>query len=340
MKKICVLLACLFSVFILICGANLAQASNKQLNLKCQNSLPDKYVASKALKRFAEQVEKKTNGRIEITVFSTGQLFKDTDLPTALPSGAVDLALPNLGQWAGIAPSLAAMSLVGPYESAEHFYRLQEGKIGKLWDDDLQKRANTKVLSYMSLGSTDIITSPNKFIKSLDDFKGLKMQCATKGMQIFAEALGAVPTSISASDIYIALQRGTVDAAGSSVVSVLNRKWYEVSKYQTRVIMNPEGPFALLINLDVWKDISGDDQKILVECANEAWLWNRGKVKEATQEAWNKIKNEKNVQVYEFPVNTWKEWAKKIESSTRKYMEKTAGKKDADTIFKMIDEAR
>jgi len=325
---------------VLVLGLIMSPAAWAKTVIKCQNSLPDRYAASKALADFAGQVKDQTKGEVEIQIFPTGQLFKDTDLPTALPTGAIDACLPNLGQWAGLVPALGAMSMVGLFDSAEHFSACLKGGLGEMWAKQLEEKANTKVVAWLTLGPADIITSPKKTFKTAEDFKGLKMNTATKGMQIYFQALGAVPTSISASDVYLALQRGTIEAAASAALSVLGRKWVEVSKNQTRLMMIPEAIFPILFNLDSWKKLTPEQQKIVAEAGQGAREWNFEQVSQDNDKAWAELAKMDGVKVESLDAEAAGKLNKIAAPANQEYLFKTLGQEMADKVMKLVDEAR
>jgi len=318
---------------------SLAEARGKEANivLRFAGTLTEKHTITKAQYRFAESVKKKTGGRVVIEVYPAQQLYRDVDLVTALPSGAVEMACPNVGQWVGLVPSLVAIQLCGTYRTTEHFWRCEDGELGKLIAEDLKKKANCRLISFMSLGPNDIIGCSKKQIKTLEDFRGLKIRGATRGHVIFLSAMAAVPTSISSSEVYVALQRGTIDGAVSVAKSFLARGWYEVCPYLTRFMLIPDAPFAILVNLDVWKKLPSDVQQIIVESAREARDWNRHQTVRENDKAWEALAQKETVHIYQVPVQEQERWRAMVRESNMKYLKERVGEQKAKLITELIE---
>jgi TRAP-type C4-dicarboxylate transport system substrate-binding protein len=96
------------------------------------------------------------------------------------------------------------------------------------------------------------------------DFKGLKMRCNLPMAVAALKALGAAPVKMSSSEVYMALQRKTIDGVASGTQSIVKRKWNETCKYLT----NTNGcfsPWPVTVNLKFWKSLPADIQKAVME---------------------------------------------------------------------------
>ena len=127
----------------------------------------------------------------------------------------------------------------------------------------------------------------NKPINTPADLKGFKIRTPQSPAQIETfKALGAIPTPMSFSELYGALQQGVVDGQENPLENILNGKLFEVQKYCafTRHIYN----FAyVLISEKFWNSLSKDDQKLMAEEIKKGCFWQMdyltGKEKEMEQ---------------------------------------------------------
>ena len=104
---------------------------------------------------------------------------------------------------------------MGCWESYEHYYRfLDNPRIREIASAEFEKYFNGRLLAAWSFG-TSLIGRRDKAITTVDDFKGLKMRTSGTDMATMYKALGAVPVGRSSKEIYTALQRGTIQGAGS-----------------------------------------------------------------------------------------------------------------------------
>jgi C4-dicarboxylate-binding protein DctP len=94
----------------------------------------------------------------------------------------------------------------------------------------------------------------------------------TPGMVATLEALGAKGVRMNVDEVYMALQRGTVDGCLSAPSSATNRRWEEVTKYSTIINMMSYINVAL-INLNFWNKLPADVQKIMLEGNQEAEIF-------------------------------------------------------------------
>jgi TRAP-type C4-dicarboxylate transport system substrate-binding protein len=104
--------------------------------------------------------------------------------------------------------------------------------------------------------------------------QGKKVGTFGKTLPKVIQASGARPVSISAGEMYEALQRGTIDARALSYESSKRFKLYEVAKYMSDVNLGMVAGVNLLsINQDIWKSLSSANQKILLEEGKKAGEW-------------------------------------------------------------------
>jgi TRAP-type C4-dicarboxylate transport system substrate-binding protein len=111
-------------------------------------------------------------------------------------------------------------------------------------------------------------------------------------------------------EVYLALQRGTVDAGISSMTSFVDRKYYEVTKY----ITEPNfmfGLYACVINLNKWNSLSPDVQKILNAAGEKTQTWGRNEVEKSDSTAQAELKK-RGMEVYDLPKAEKEAWRKAL----------------------------
>ncbi|MCF0230093.1 MAG: TRAP transporter substrate-binding protein [Parasporobacterium sp.] len=138
--------------------------------------------------------------------------------------------------------------------------------------------------------------SSNREIKNLEDMKGLKIRTMEAPIQIAIwEALGTAPTPVSFSELYLALQQGTVDAQENPLDTIGNVHLYEQQKYI--YLTNHMLQFnAFVVNKDFWDGLSAEDQKIISDVAHEVCAAEHAALPEADA-AWVKVFEDAGVTV-------------------------------------------
>lgn len=160
---------------------------------------------------------------------------------------------------AGVAPNMAALrGSVDAYREA--------------FDKRLQEKFKAKVLTLWPFGPQVFFC--NKPIKSLADFKGLKVRSFTPSMSAMLQNIGATPVSLAFSEVYSALSHGVIDCGVTSPNSGNAGKWPEVTQYfyPLAVSGSVQGHF---VNLSFWNKLSPEQQaKISAEfkkMENQMW---------------------------------------------------------------------
>lgn len=214
---------------------------------------------------FCEMMKKASNGRLLIEPYGAGVLFPVTESFDAVRDGVVQMGMVWSGYWAGKDPvfALAGSRCGDPIvEYSENFYRSDylAPLLSKVYE-----KFGVKALGAFDLAPTEILCS-NKPIRSLADFKGKKIRSAGIGATFYT-ALGAGAVSLSAPEIYQALQLGTVDAAEYNDYLV-NREMglHEVTKYVIEPCLHTGATDdkELIVNPKAWAELPDDLKNIVM----------------------------------------------------------------------------
>jgi TRAP-type C4-dicarboxylate transport system substrate-binding protein len=216
---------------------------------------------------FAKKVKERTNGRVEIEVFHSKQLFGGKEEFGALERGDIDMSAPMDTYNTGSIPELgiASMPFLWPSPRA-----MQTSLDAGLWDlgvNQAMEARGVKVLN-VAAGGPYQLYGKGFGIRKPADLKGKKIAVSGSAASRAMELVGASPTAMSSGDLYVALQRGTIDATSRPLITGIGRKLYEVLDNITVVNMSYFST-ALAINLKTWNKLPADIQKIMQEAANE-----------------------------------------------------------------------
>lgn len=232
---------------------------------------PESDPITMAARKFSEIVKKESNGRIEIRVFSGGQLGDQKNQIQACQMGAVDIVRTQPVYLADIGvKKLNVYSLPYLFRDADHAWKVLTGSIGQKLLNDIES-ANVHLV-----GIGYYATSPrhfffrNKKVTKLSDLKGLKLRVQTGKMYMdLVEAFGASPTPISFSELYSALQTGVVDGADNPIKGYYSGKYYEVCKYLT-LDNHQIDPSVVVVSEMVWNKLKSGDKKIIEKALLES----------------------------------------------------------------------
>ena len=324
-----------FAFFVLSLGIQQARAAGPEITLRFSGNLPVNHFITHSQQYYAKLVDEKTKGRVKIEVFPAGQLFTDKDLLRAIPSGAVDIGEVFCPQWTGIVPLWIFWDLPLYFKDRSHWHRAADSELGEMMKQEaLDRNAGFKVLYWMHYGWAGFASKMP--LKTLEDFKGKRVRGVGEIVLEGIKALGAAPTFMGGGEVYMALQRGTIDGANAGVSSFVERKYYEVTKY----VSCPDftnGMAVTLINKKKWDSLPGDVQKAMLEAATEAQVWTRKEAEKADTESLV-ILREKGMDVYDPPEKEKARWREACKPLQEFYI-KRAGEK-AKMVLEVSEKLR
>jgi TRAP-type transport system periplasmic protein len=179
---------------------------------------------------FQQAVEEGSRGRIAVQSFDAGSLVKETEVASAIQSRVVDISLSTVGVWASISPPAALMNSIVFRPTDETFSKLAGNGSPLFQALDASLRQHGAVLLAMLDNGPPMVVSRDA-IASPKDFAGKSIRVYDKASSEIVHTLGGAPSTLSVSDVYPAIQRGTVQAAIGGIQGVVGLKEYEIAKY-------------------------------------------------------------------------------------------------------------
>lgn len=276
------------------------------------------------------QIEEATDGAVKIEQYFGETLFKGVDTWESLKAGVGDFAWSFHGYWAGMTPLADVVTLpFMPIKSAEQ----GSAVLWQLYEEfpsiQSQFADNHVLLTWTS--SPYYLLTTKKQVKTLADFKGLKIRTIGGPPTKMIEALGAVPVSMGMPDTYQALQTGVIDGMLQNWEALYSFRHYEVGKYMTLV------PFHLVyftqsFNTAKWNSLPADVQAGIESVSglkgSKFWGANmfdsaaaavEGILKEGGYELTYYTPTDEEVAAWreQFGEPLWEEWVQKMESEGR-----------------------
>jgi TRAP-type transport system periplasmic protein len=206
--------------------AGTAQAQS----LRIAGNFAPSHSSSKAMELFKSELKPLTGGALDADLFPGMQLGGAKENVDAVRAGTI------FGTWVGTAfvsrlvPEIEAVSLPFLFESRESAFRVMDGPVGDLLEQKLGAKGFT-ALGWMELGSRQT-TNNKRPIKTLDDFKGLKIRMQPNETHLATfRALGANPIAMDVKELYSALQQGVVDGQENPYPIIQTNRFFEVQKY-------------------------------------------------------------------------------------------------------------
>ncbi len=251
-------------------GASPAIAQQK-IVLKATDVHPLGYPTVEAVVRMGKKLETATNGRISVQMFPSMQLGGEKEMIEQAQVGALQIARISLGPMGSVVPELNAFNLPFVFRDPDHMKKVVLGPIGDEMLKKLSDHPNAGLigLAWMSGGTRNVYNS-KKPIKTMDDFKGLKIRMM--GNPIFVDtmnAMGGNGVAMGYDQLINALQTGVVDGAENNEPSYSSGQHYRYAKYysMTQHLIIPE---ILVFSKRTWQTLSKEDQDLIMKAAKES----------------------------------------------------------------------
>lgn len=257
-----------FGVLFLAAVAGGAWAAEEPIIIKFSHVVERDTPKGKAAERFRELAEKSTGGRVRVEIYPNSILYKDREELEALQLGAVQMLAPSLAKFGPLGiKEFEVFDLPFLFSSIQGVHRVTQGPIGK----DLLSKLEAKGLTGLAYWDNGFkLMSANRPLRQPADFKGLKMRIqSSKVLDAQMRALGANPQMMGFSEVYEALQDGTVDGAENSASNLYTQKMHEVQKYLTVSDHGYLG-YVVIVNQKFWSQLPSDVRRKLEAAMREA----------------------------------------------------------------------
>lgn len=222
---------------------------------------------------FADSVALASGGRMEIKLFSAGELVGAMESFDAVSKGQADIGHDWPGYWMGKNQAFVAFASVPMGLDTEGYNIWLYERGGQEMLQELYGRYNLYALPGGNVGQ-ELGLFSNKKATKMADFKGMRVRTAGWYMDILTK-LGASVTPLPGGEVYLALERGVIDAAEFSSPAINYPMGFdEITKYVIEPgVHQPSCQSAFFINKDAWNKLPPDLKWIVDIAAKETQLW-------------------------------------------------------------------
>ena len=231
------------------------------------------YPTVQAARRFADQVNQETDGRIEIRVYPNAELGDEVSAVRQVSYGGIDFCRCSLSNLSDYSEETLVLQLPYLYENRDHMWRVLDGEIGAQVKDSFQG-SGMVALSWFDAGVRNFYTT-DEAIRCLEDMQGMKIRVQQAELaEDMVEALGAEAVPIVYEAVKDALQTGEIDGAENNWASYEAMQHDEIARYYT-VDEHTRVPELMLMSSSTWEQLSSEDRATIQRCADAAGLYER-----------------------------------------------------------------
>ena len=219
----------------------------------------------RAAKLFAEQVEKASGGKMRVRAIGAAALGPDAQMQQALLGGAQEMMVGSTATLVGISKEMALWDTPFLFNSAKEADALLDGPVGDKVRAKLQDKGLVGLV-YWENGFRNL-TNSNRPISKMEDLSGIKLRVMQNNVFLDSfKTLGTNAVPLAFSELFGALETGTVDGQENPFNTILSSKFYEVQKYLT-VTNHVYSPWIVLVSKKWWDGLNAAEQKVLLDAA-------------------------------------------------------------------------
>lgn len=262
-------------------GTAMAEIGNHTIRFASANSPGHPQVIG--MERFAELVSQKSGGAMTVQLFPGGQLGGDVQTISALQGGIVQMTVMNASILSGNIAAFGSVDLPFLFDSGEEADQVMDGEFGQYLIDMLPEQSLVG-LGFWELGFRHL-TNHTRAVNRVEDIAGLRIRTVQAPIPIeLFNALGANAVPLPYTELYTALETGTVDGQENPIANILNARFYEVQDHLT-LTRHQYNPQIVMVSQRFWDGLNEEEQAVLREAEAEARVYQRQVSRDQEDEA-------------------------------------------------------
>lgn len=215
--------------------------------------------------RFAEEVENRSDDRIEVRVYPNEQVGGERDMIISILTGSLDMTITgeSLLNWS--VPNAVLIATPYAIRDSDHLRKIADGPIGEAIADQVLEVTGLRPVAWFERGARNLTS--NRPVTHPDDLQGMTIRVPDVSMFVAAwSALGARPTPMAFSEVFTALQQTTIHAQENPLALIRSAGFYEVQDY-VNLTEHVKGWIYVVIGDEQLQSLPGDLQRIVKESA-------------------------------------------------------------------------
>ncbi|MCA3241452.1 MAG: TRAP transporter substrate-binding protein [Rubrivivax sp.] len=254
----------------------------------------------RAVKFFADHVEKASGGKMRVRAIGAAALGPDTQMQQALIGGAQEMMVGSTATLVGITKEMALWDTPFLFNNAREADAVLDGPVGQKVMDRLQA-GGLVGLVYWENGFRNL-TNSKRAVQKLEDLDGIKLRVMQNNVYLESfKTLGANAVPMPFSELFGALETKTVDGQENPYNTILSSKFFEVQKYLS-ITNHVYSPWIVTVSKKWWDQLSKDEQNVLMDAARASRDFERKDTREEAGRALAELRA-KGMQINELPAS-------------------------------------
>ncbi|PMR74023.1 TRAP transporter substrate-binding protein [Billgrantia endophytica] len=213
--------------------------------------------------RFKEEVEEKSDGRIQINVLPAAQVGGDVEIIEQIQMGLVDIGIPPTATLGNFEPRMQILDLPFLLPDYDTMVEVLDGEVGREILDTLHDH-NMYAANFWGAGFRHM-TNDERPIEGPEDLQRIRIRTMQAPIIISTyENFGANATAMAFTEVYNALQQGVVAGQENPLANIYTMRFHEVQDYLS-LTNHAYHAYATVINRDAWESLPEDLQEVMIE---------------------------------------------------------------------------
>lgn len=278
-SRILALLLSLVAVFSLFgCGSKDADGDSSDDNtvytISWAHSSSTNDRLALATEKMAAELEEASGGRLKIEHYHASQLGAEREILEGVALGTIDCGIISSGVVAGFSNSVYVTNMPYLIDDREIGWKVYDGEFGQMLGKKTEEEGGWKFLGWCD-NSLRMFSNTKREIQTPADMVGLKIRTQENDIHMaIVNSLGASATPVAFSELYTALQQGTVDGQENGVALTYSMGFNEVVKYLT-YLPHIYDPYIVCMSNAKWNSLPADLQELMQEYATKYCQYER-----------------------------------------------------------------
>jgi len=251
---------------LMVWGVGAVPAMAKDLTIRLAWYMPPNTATANQGNTVAKEIESLSHGKIRVETYPSGSLLKESNMAEGIANNTANMGIFAMHWWSKVEPSLEWDTIPFLIDDAGALLKTLHGKLGEDVNKTLNKHG-VQIIGWGFYGYAKSYINTKHPIKLPADLKNLRMRSEGKLSALFLKSQGATPVAVDSSEVYTALQRGTLDGGVSGLSSIVSRKWFEVGKYITAIHYVPL-VYPIQANLQWWQGLTQEQRDVISKAAS------------------------------------------------------------------------
>lgn len=284
-------------------------SSGEKYEFKLAHIAPPDHIWNDAAKKFAEELETRSDGRMKMELYPGGQLGGEPDMVQQLETGSLDFGFITTAFLTSKSDAFSAWFAPYLFESYEDAFEAKDSDVAKKILATLDDQG-LRAMDYFFSGNRTMMFREK--IETPEEMKGLTLRVTpSPALQDWYRYLGANPESISLPDVYQAAQTGVIDGMEMDLDAAVTSNFNEVTGFGA-LTNHMVWPSVMIANAEKFDAMPEEDQKIIRESMAAASEYATMK-RSSLEEEYMKTLTDRGMELYEIDKSLFKSYMEKYD---------------------------